>query len=174
MMDYMLISVGNFIPPPSRPIRKLQTNNPFEVFIKHTNDPKTYFNMALLSKGFHNICEDMKLDKMNQFMKDGKLPNGNKHGRYEEATEDRLIAFCHYVNGKLHGNYKEYYKINTLKIFANYRNGKLHGEYRRYYPNGNPQMQCDYVDGNRHGLFYSWREDGIFLEECHYVHGILL
>ena len=46
------------------------------------------------------------------------------------------------VNGKLEGEYNDYYMNGQLHIQSMYRNGKLEGEYNDYYKNGRLHNQC--------------------------------
>lgn len=63
-------------------------------------------------------------------------PNGQKH-------YDR-----HFVNGKLEGQYKEYYADGRLKIKGSYLQGHKDDIFELYTPDGNLALQTLYCYGN--------------------------
>ena len=65
-----------------------------------------------------------------------------------------------YKNGKLHGNYREWYSDGSPKLRASYYKGQIDGMYTRWYPNGNVRMEARYIEGTRAGIYKEYYENG--------------
>ena len=53
-----------------------------------------------------------------------------------------------------------YYDNDQLKEHSFWQDGKLHGEYKDWWENGNRWGHCFYKDGNLHGESKDWDNDG--------------
>lgn len=80
---------------------------------------------------------------------------------------------CNYVDGKLHGSYKEWHNKNILYKETTYVDGKLHGEYKQWHENGKICKETTYVDGKLHGSYKTWRDNNIPSINTTYVDGKL-
>jgi antitoxin component YwqK of YwqJK toxin-antitoxin module len=69
-----------------------------------------------------------------------ELPDGH----YESSKREFTV-----VNGKLEGEFKDWWENGQLFVQSFYKDGKEHGEYKRWYSNGQPWAHCTYKDGKR-------------------------
>jgi antitoxin component YwqK of YwqJK toxin-antitoxin module len=76
---------------------------------------------------------------------------------YDTVPYFEVDAF--YKNGKLHGKYLKYDKMNDIvyvTIEANYKNGILHGHYTESLTPYGKTKECDYVNGELDGKWISY------------------
>ncbi len=76
-----------------------------------------------------------------------------------------------YKDGKLHGEYLNYYDNGQLYEVASYVNGKEHGEYLSYYDNGQLWYKTNYLNGKREGETVTYGEIGELLGRENFVDG---
>ena len=83
----------------------------------------------------------------------GKYKIGGNNGKVQIYTLDnRLIFYGEYLNGKKHGEGKEYYENNgNLKLKGEYLNGELNGKIIEFYENGRLKFEGEYLNGKKHG-----------------------
>lgn len=81
-------------------------------------------------------------------------------GLHMTWREDGIKVECHYTEGVLDGDYREWFPDVTPRVECSYRGGHLYGVYRRWFRNGNLMRECHYEDGRRRGLYRSWYESG--------------
>lgn len=83
--------------------------------------------------------------------------NGQKEGLYTiYYNTGELLQVYSYVDDKMHGEYKSYYKSQSNSQpyeICTYINDKRHGLYTLYGTDGNIIRTVEYVDGKRHGLY---------------------
>lgn len=81
------------------------------------------------------------------------LPNGTKHGRWRQYYyDDGDLQFDgEYVDGKLHGKYREYYSDRDLKCETDYVRGVANGTKISYYRTGEVWIHENLVNGVRAG-----------------------
>ena len=106
--------------------------------------------------------------------------------KYENGQVQSIENF---KNGKLYGEFKEFYKDGTLaqigsfksgvleNIKAFYENGNLKfeeilkGKYKGYYPNGQLEEEGEVFQGEEAGLWKYYNEEGKLLSEGRYKEG---
>jgi antitoxin component YwqK of YwqJK toxin-antitoxin module len=87
------------------------------------------------------------LDKLKDFLRlkdfdDGKpSQNGYHYTRYKKYIMKSEMT---YVDGKIHGIYREWYLDGQIKIYCNYVYGEKHGNYKEWNPDGTLKFECNY------------------------------
>lgn len=157
-------------------------NQIWNIIIGFIDDPKTFSSTSLVSKQLYEICKSQVPQKMDQFtrvtkgeyVRKGKLPNGNLHGEYELLYDPvkRKWIQCTYINGKLEGEYKYWDYGGQLLEDHQYKNGEKHGASKRYYHNKAMKEMGFYVNGKRHGKYYYWNDRCELIAKIVYVHGV--
>jgi hypothetical protein len=82
---------------------------------------------------------------------DIELPNSHYKSNIYEFT---------IINGKLDGEYKEWWENGQPYIHCTYKNGELEGEYKMFYENGQLGEHSFFKEGEEHGEYKSWWENG--------------
>lgn len=89
--------------------------------------------------------------------------NQNKH----KVSEGKV------VNKKFEGEWKYYHEdlpsVMTLEVYVN---GKLNGVRKVFYKSGEIAEEATYKDGIKNGTYKSYAENGVVLEESNYVNDI--
>jgi antitoxin component YwqK of YwqJK toxin-antitoxin module len=62
-------------------------------------------------------------------------------------TSGELESEWFEINGKMYGEYKQYYENGIIHIICNYYNNILNGEDKQYYDNGQLCKKIIYVNG---------------------------
>lgn len=85
-----------------------------------------------------------------------------RNGKWKEFNKHAvLIAEGHFVNGKKHGVWREYYDADGgLMIEECYRHGVSHGRFSSYHPNGQLLSEGEFRNGLREGYFKIYDENG--------------
>jgi len=76
---------------------------------------------------------------------------------YKNGQESRDFKF---VNGKIHGLYKEYHINGQLESKVKYEYGKREGKRLVYYENGQLKEVGHFLGNNNHGKFINYYENG--------------
>ncbi len=76
-----------------------------------------------------------------------------------------------WVDGKLNGVSRSYYKIGKLRKEIHYENGKEDGIMREYYKSGQLKSEVHYQNGKENGLATYWHKNGVKSAVGHYVNG---
>ena len=98
--------------------------------------------------------------------------NGKLNGEYKEwYTNGQLFEHKHYADGKLNGEYKEWYDHGQISTHAYYVDNKLHGDYKEWHSHGQLYTQMYYVNDKLHGEHKIWNEDGRLVVHTFWVHG---
>lgn len=85
-----------------------------------------------------------------------------------------LTLRCHFREGKLEGEYREFYHGNGVPhIWTSYKAGKRHGDYACWYRSGRPLAWCCYKDGNIEGESWRYFPNGTPEEHAYYKEGVL-
>jgi antitoxin component YwqK of YwqJK toxin-antitoxin module len=72
----------------------------------------------------------------------------------------------------LQGDYKVYYlPSNKLKVEAKYLQGNLHGKYREYFESGKIHIDGQYMSGKEDGQWRIYDEDGLLDSDIEYSQG---
>jgi antitoxin component YwqK of YwqJK toxin-antitoxin module len=69
-------------------------------------------------------------------------------------------------SGRYHGQYKEWYGNEQLKIECTYNDGQENGSYKEWYESGQRKEECTFCDGRRVGAGKTWHECGQLKREC--------
>ena len=124
---------------------------------------------------------------------------GVKEGKMQQFHNDSVV-FCSFLNDKLHGDYKIYYKENnllfnkipiidtaqqTLIMAGNYNYGEMNGLWKVYDLNGQLRKKFSYKNNHREGEWVEYVQDctnydqeakehvGTILNKFNYVNGEL-
>jgi hypothetical protein len=100
------------------------------------------------------------------------LVNGRLNGEYKEYYHDgQLYAHCTYKEGKLHGEYKEWWENGQLREHYIYKEGEHHGQFKSWDYDGQLNVHCTYKDGEFHGEYKEWWSNGQLYEHSFYKEG---
>jgi hypothetical protein len=116
-------------------------------------------------------------DDQGKVVKRHEYKYGKLHGvcidRKTETNGMPVIVEATYINGKLHGAYKETRYTGSIQRKSNYVNGKIHGEDTKYYSDGSPSEIVNYRYGVKEG--YSFKFDKscgvLWIEAGYYYKG---
>lgn len=86
----------------------------------------------------------------------------------------RIMSVYNYNNGLLHGDFKEYFDTEQLKISGSYKNNKKDGIWETYYLGGKMMALDRYKAGKRHGWSIAYDEKGNELKRSYFYDGQLL
>jgi antitoxin component YwqK of YwqJK toxin-antitoxin module len=122
----------------------------------YTNTFKLYHENGEKSVEFF-IINNCKQGKYIEYYENGAkkremdFVNGKKHGvfKYYDIS-NRLTGITTYENDIIHGEHI-LFDNKCIKVKCYYSNGKLHGEYIEYYSDGNIKIKCQYSNGELHG-----------------------
>ena len=88
--------------------------------------------------------------------------NGKLNGEFKEFFEDgNLSQIATFKNGDMK-NIKVFYENGKLKFEQNLKNRK--GKYRGYYPNGKLEVEGEVFQGDEIGLWKYYNEEGNLLK----------
>ena len=88
---------------------------------------------------------------------------------WEEKYIDSYIgSSISYINGKKHGEEKEYYNSNILESLKNWINNKQHGEEKEYYESGKLMRTVNWIDDKRNGEEKEYYESGVLKRRTMY------
>ncbi len=80
--------------------------------------------------------------------------------RYHENGNLKIQATVD-VDGKIHGNCKEWYSNGIISIEQSFNHGIPHGTNKNYFENGNLFIESNYCNGVREGKFCEYYENGM-------------
>ncbi len=137
----------------------------------------------------HGIYRNMKKDSVwTNFVPSGRLSNKETYKADsldgakviyfvpEDPTDksQRVSAVMNYNNGKLDGEYKEFFIDGTLMRKGIYENGKKIGAWEEFHPNGKRSILYRYKNGVRHGWAIAYDTDMKRIGESYYYNGRIL
>jgi antitoxin component YwqK of YwqJK toxin-antitoxin module len=140
-------------------------------------------NGALMS---HGIFRNLQKDSIwTNFGPSGRLSNketyfkDSLHGQkvvffVPEDPEDRsqrVSAVMNYVNGKLQGEYVEYFNDGVVMRKGNYENGKMTGPWEEFHPNGKRSILYRYKNGVKHGYSIAYDTNMNRIGEQYFYYG---
>lgn len=76
----------------------------------------------------------------------------------------------YYDNGKLTGDYIEYFDVGVVRVKGQYKDHKKHGMWEHYEPSGKPMMKIRWKEGNKHGWSIAY-EEGKEVQRNYYYYG---
>ena len=121
-----------------------------------------------------NIALVQFFSKSGSLMSKGKMNGKNRIEKWIYFHQDgkTIMQEEFYLNGKLEGEYKTFFKNLKPTIIANYKNGLLHGSYKRYSIKGFVYQDLQYKNGKLNGLAsYYNRLNGNILKKGNYING---
>ncbi len=118
-------------------------------------------------------------DKIGRLSSKESYKNDSLHGIkvvYYLPTEQgdksqRPMSVEYYENGKLHGDFKEYFENGKTKTTGSYKNGKKHGVWESYHVDGGKMSLERYKDGIRHGWCIAYTKSGKEEGRKYYYYG---
>lgn len=137
----------------------------------------------------HGIYRNMKKDSIwTDYNKQGRLISKSTwyqdllHGQKavfyvmeDPNDKSRIIStLMTYKMGYLHGEYKEYFNDNTLKLTGAYADHKKDGVWTMYHPNGKKQSVYRWKKGVKHGWAHVYDKQGHEIVKNYYYYGRLL
>lgn len=112
-----------------------------------------------------------ELTVLGDSLQTGIFTEGEKDGMWTTKTGDALV-YENFKFGTLQGDYKVYYlPSNKLKIDAKYLQGNLHGKYREYFESGKIHIDGQYMSGKEDGQWRIYDEDGLLDSDIEYSQG---
>ena len=98
--------------------------------------------------------------------------NGKRHGEYKEWHKNgQLRTHCFFHHGKIHGEYKQWRRDGQPLGYHVYHHGELYGEYKTWYSNGSLERHCFYSHLHIHGECKLLQEDGTLIHHGLWIHG---
>ena len=160
-----------------------------KAIIKHDQASKTsvgYF--------YHDNGELMTYGKYKNFKKDSLWYNFDPSGRIsftEMFKEDslhgkktvyfisdnindkseRISRILHYKNGKLDGEYKEWFDFGGSRAVGQYKDNKKVGLWEDFQASGKIMTRTRYKNGVRHGWCFAYDASGVETNKSYYFHG---
>ena len=80
------------------------------------------------------------------------------------SEEGYLINEVQYLNGLLHGDWKEYYPSGEIKSITQYKFDKKDGSQTTYYLNGIKKSEISFIDGVQSSEKIRWTVTGMLIE----------
>ena len=93
-------------------------------------------------------------------MKNNKLNGVAKYW----SEEGNLINEVEYLNGLLHGEWKEYFPSSEIKSISRYKFDKKDGLQVTYHINGNKKTETYFTDGTQISETLRWTIDGLLIK----------
>lgn len=92
----------------------------------------------------------------------------------EVAVEKQRIILrkSNYENGRLNGEFIEYFPDGVVKAKGRYKEGVLDGLVMRYHPNGKPMFEERWKYRKKHGLWKTFDESGAEAGRKYYNRGV--
>jgi len=138
------------------------------------------------------LASEMKPLKMqHEYYSNGKVKrevsyrDGKKEGVWREFDENGNVKCSQTykkgklvdegvvdIDGKRHGEYKQFYEDSTLKVEGAYVDGLKSGTWRYYFKNGNTEQIGEYVKDKPDGTWTWYYQDGKKLREENYYKGV--
>ncbi len=141
-------------------------NDKIDIYIKHTLSRLQ--KRLTIKKEIKDLVNSLE-EKCKNIYEVCEYKNNLKEGSsftYYMNHSDQLFKTEHYVNNKLHGEVKYFYKSNNLALRLHYTNGILDGPFEIYYdfPSAfytNPLfIQGYYKSGSLNGTLWVYRKSG--------------
>ena len=99
-------------------------------------------------------CYTIFYNQNNNKVSEGKVVDKKFEGKWKYYHEDSPLIMTEefYLDGKLEGTRKVYYKSGKIAEETNYKNGIKEGQYRNYAENGIVLEESNYVNGEYDGI----------------------
>mmetsp|Transcript_20182 Transcript_20182/g.22446 ORF Transcript_20182/g.22446 Transcript_20182/m.22446 type:complete len:176 (+) Transcript_20182:45-572(+) len=103
------------------------------------------FNTSLEKQGYW-VKRETRLNRETI----AEFKNGKRDGILIQQSLDGIKWIkCHYKEGKLHGEYKRFYRNGTIASLIRFEHGKRSGECREFHDNGQVADLYVYCDGKK-------------------------
>jgi antitoxin component YwqK of YwqJK toxin-antitoxin module len=89
----------------------------------------------------------------------------------DESKTGRVITSFRCINGKIEGEYLNYYSDGKLRIKESYINGKEEGKHLHYYPFGELYFKSHYKKGELHGSLIQFNKNNEIVRLENYING---
>jgi antitoxin component YwqK of YwqJK toxin-antitoxin module len=101
-----------------------------------------------------NSCYTIFYNQNNKKVSEGKLINKLNEGewKYYHENSDTIMSKEFYINGKLNGVKKVFYKRGKIAEETNYKNGLKEGIYKKYAENGVVLEESIYKNNQYNGI----------------------
>lgn len=83
-------------------------------------------------------------------------------------NNEKMFMLSTIKDGKLNGEWKEFYPDGTLKSLVHYKDDYMYGHCERYYENGQKMEEGEYEHCKETGMWIYWYENGNKKEEGSY------
>ena len=118
------------------------------------------------------ILQVEDLDFGNYVRMEYYILNGKKHGNHKEWYKSGILEHEKtYKNGKQDGPYKTYFKNGQLRHEGTYKDGKQDGPYKIYYENGQINIEGNMKDGELDGVWVEFGNNGKIISKKTYENG---
>ncbi len=112
-----------------------------------------------------------ELSSLGDTLQKGEFVEGYKHGIWTTNSGDALVIE-NFSDGEFHGDYAVYYlPSKKLKVEAKYLQGNLHGTYKEFYESGKIRVSGQYAGGKENGSWKYYDEEGLLETEIEYSQG---
>lgn len=141
-----------------------------------------YDNSGLMAKG--KFLNKMKEGKWFTYSRYGDILNifnftkGAMHGKQylyypanKETNQVKLMEEYYCENGLKNGEWKQYFKLGTLKAKGNYTMGKKNGVFIYYFSNGAIDTRGLFVNNQKHGPWLFFDGDNKNMKKVNYNKG---
>jgi antitoxin component YwqK of YwqJK toxin-antitoxin module len=143
--------------------------NPEGKWLWYYSDGKLRREENFLHGKEDGICYELSIS--GDTIQSGEFSEGEKYGLWKTDSGDALVVE-NFSDGELHGDYKVYFMpAQKPKIEAKYLQGNLHGKYREFYENGRVKSEGQYAGGKENGVWRYYGEDGLLETEIEYSQG---
>lgn len=127
---------------------------------KYYSAASSEFPIAVRVYNKDNDVADVKFYSVTGVLESKGLMRGkNRVGKWIYFHENSKVVMAeeNYVDGKLDGSYKTFYKSGKPTEIAYYKNGLLHGEYKKYAIKGHIYQDFNYENGKLNGsaIYYN-------------------
>lgn len=127
---------------------------------KYYSAAKSEFPIAVREYNKDNNIADVKFFAINGVLESkGRMQGKKRIGEWIYFHENSKVVMSeeNYIDGKLDGSYKTFYKTGKPTEIANYKNGLLHGTYIKYAIKGHIYQDFNYQNGKLNGnaIYYN-------------------
>ena len=77
------------------------------------------------------------------------------------------------IEAQYTGLIKKWYSNNNIYVYARYKQGKLHGDYFEFFPDSQPHKYWKYHKDDLHGICKTWHNNGTATIK-NYKYGIII
>jgi antitoxin component YwqK of YwqJK toxin-antitoxin module len=155
-------------------------NDIYPIIFEFAPDAFSFRNISLTCRQFNTICMALQGKMKKKFSKLVKteleeyyvLPNGKIHGEYKNWYEHgKLWEHAFYENGERNGEFKIMYSDGQLFKHSSYKNGKSNGECKQWHFNGQLSEHVFYENDKLNGEYKEWFPNGKLWKHAFYKDG---